>query len=48
MVMEFNTTFNNISVISWQSVLMKGRQDYRQAASGFWTLSQIVVIRLIH
>jgi hypothetical protein len=32
------------SVIS----LMKGRHDYRQVASGFWTLSQILVIRLIH
>jgi hypothetical protein len=37
-VMVFNTTFNNISVISWRSVLLEeetggARENYRPVAS---------------
>jgi hypothetical protein len=44
----FNATFNNISVISWQSVLLVGetgvpRENYRPIASHWQTLSHNVV-----
>jgi hypothetical protein len=46
--MVFNTTFNNISVISWQSVLLVEetrvpRENHRPAASHWQTLSHNVV-----
>jgi hypothetical protein len=46
--MVFNTTFNNISVISWRSVLLVGetrvpRENHRPVASHWQTLSHIVV-----
>ena len=41
-VMVFNDTFNNISVISQQSVLFGG-ENYRPAASDWQTLSHNVV-----
>jgi hypothetical protein len=46
--MVFNTTFNNISVISWQSVLLVEEtgvpcENYRPAASHWQTLSHNVV-----
>jgi len=46
--MVFNTTFNNISVISWWSVLMVeetgvSRENHRPAASHSQTLSHNVV-----
>jgi hypothetical protein len=46
--MVFNTTFNNISVISWQSVLLVEEtrvpgQNHRPAASHRQTLSHNVV-----
>jgi hypothetical protein len=48
MVMVFNATFNNISVISWQSVLLveeKGepRENHWPVASHWQTLSHNVV-----
>jgi hypothetical protein len=38
-VMVFNATFNNISVISWRSVLLvvKGRENHRPVAIHWWT-----------
>ena len=47
MVMVFNTTFNNISVILWQSVLLVEetgvpRESHRPAASHWQTLSHNV------
>ena len=47
-LMVFNSTFNNISVISWQSVLLveeKGvpRENHRPIASHRHTLSHNVV-----
>ena len=32
-VMEFNATFNNISVISWHSVLLMGKPEYLEKAN---------------
>jgi hypothetical protein len=49
MVMVFNATFNNISVISWWSVLLMKKEigvpgeNYRPVASHWQTLSQNVV-----
>jgi hypothetical protein len=45
MVMMFNATFNNISVISWQSVLLveETRENHRPASSHRQTLSHNVV-----
>ena len=45
MVMVFNVTFNNISVISWQSLLLVGEtgvpwENHRPAASHWQTISQ--------
>jgi hypothetical protein len=45
--MMFNTTFNNISVISWQSVLLVEEirvpgENHRPAASHWQTLSHYV------
>jgi len=47
-VMVFNATFNNISVISWQSVLLVDEtgvpgENYRPAASHWQTLSHNIV-----
>jgi len=42
-VMVFNATFNNISAISWRSVLLLEETKYRPAASHWQTLSQNVV-----
>jgi len=47
-VMVFNATFNNISVISWWSVLLVEetgvlRENHRPAASHWQTLSHNVV-----
>jgi hypothetical protein len=44
-VMVFNTTFNNISVTSWGSVLLveETGESHRHAASHWQTLSHIVV-----
>jgi len=44
MVMVFNATFNNISVIPWQPILLVEetrvpRENYRPAASHWQTLS---------
>jgi len=46
--MVFNATFNNISVISWQSVLLvektgKPRENHRLATSHWQTLSHNIV-----
>jgi hypothetical protein len=46
--MVFNTTFNNISIISWQSVLLVEetwvpRKNHRPAASHWQTLSHNVL-----
>jgi len=46
--MVFNATFNNISVISWRSVLLVEetgvpRENHRSAASHWQTLSHTVV-----
>ena len=43
--MVFNATFNNISVISWWSVLMveETGENHRPAANHYQTLSHIVV-----
>jgi len=46
--MEFNTTFNNITVIWWQSVLLVGEtglpwKNHRPTASHWQTLSHNVV-----
>jgi hypothetical protein len=48
MVHVFNATFNNISAISWQSVLLMEetavlRENHRPAASHHQTLSHNVV-----
>jgi hypothetical protein len=48
MVMVFNATFNNISVILWQSVLLVEetgvpKENHRPAASHCQTLSHNVV-----
>jgi len=32
-VMEFNATFNNISVISWHPVLLMGKPEYLEKAN---------------
>ena len=50
--MEFNTTFNNISVISWQSVLLVmesgvPRENYRPVASRRQTLG-LPIKTLLH
>jgi len=47
-VLVFNATFNNISVISWRSVLLVEEtgvpeQNHRPTASHWQTLSHIVV-----
>jgi len=47
--MVFNATLNNISAISWQSVLLMEetrapRENYRPAASHWQTWSQNVVL----
>jgi hypothetical protein len=34
MFMVFNVTFNNISVISWQSVLLVDETDYKEKTTG--------------
>jgi hypothetical protein len=49
-VMVFNATFNNISVISWVSVLLMEEtlvpgENHRQAPSHLHTLSHNVVLR---
>jgi len=43
--MMFNTTFNNISVISWRSVLLMEEtgENHRSAVSHWQTLSHNVV-----
>ena len=43
--MVFNTTFNNISVISWRSFLLveETEENHRPAASHWQTLSHNVV-----
>jgi len=43
--MVFNATFNNISVISWHSVLLMEEmgENYRPATSHWQTLSHNVV-----
>jgi hypothetical protein len=51
--MVFNATFNNISVISWQSVLSVEetgvpRENHRPAASHWQTLSHNVVSSTPH
>jgi hypothetical protein len=51
--MVFNATFNNISVISWWSVLLVGEtgvlgENYRPAASHRQTLSHNVVSSTPH
>ena len=48
--MAFNTTFNNISVISWQSFLLVEetsvpRENHRAIKSHYQTLSHNVVSR---
>jgi len=47
--MVFNATFNNISVISWQSVLLvnetgEPKENHRPAPSHLQTLSHNVVL----
>jgi hypothetical protein len=44
--MTFNVTFNNISVISWRSVLLveETRENHRPVASHWQTLSHNVVL----
>jgi len=47
--MVFNVTFNNISVITWKSVLLVEeirvpRENHRNATSHWQTLSQNVVL----
>ena len=44
-VVEFNAIFNNISVISWWSILLVGetRENHRYVASHKQTLSHNVV-----
>jgi hypothetical protein len=37
--MVFNTTFNNISVILWQSVLLMGKPEYTEKTSQHNNLS---------
>ena len=49
MVMVFNVTFNNISVISWQSILLVEEigvpwENHRPAASLWQTISHKVVL----
>ena len=49
-VMVYNTTFNNISVISWQSVLLVEEtwvpgENHRPVASHWQTLSHKAVLR---
>ena len=51
--MVFNTTFNNISVISWQSVILMEetgvyRENHRPVASHRQTLSRNVVSSTSH
>ena len=51
--MVFNATFNNISVISWRSVLLMEEtgvpeENYRPAASHRQTLSHNVVLSTPH
>jgi hypothetical protein len=51
--MVFNATFNNISVISWRSVLSMEetgvpRENYRHAASHCQTLSHNAVLSTPH
>ena len=46
MVMVFNTTFNNISVISWQSVLLK--EEIKSTQSKPPTCRNIVVLSKSH
>ena len=53
MVMVFNATFNNISVISWRSVLLMEEtgvpeENHRPAASHRQTLSHNVVLSTPH
>jgi len=47
--MVFNATFNNISVISWRSVLLEEEtgENHRPAASHWQTLSHSVVSRRV-
>jgi hypothetical protein len=40
----FNATFNNISVISWHSVLLVEETEYWPVASNWQTLSHNVVL----
>jgi len=51
--MVFNATFNNISVISWGSVLLVDEtgvpsENHRPASSHLQTLSHIVVLSTPH
>jgi hypothetical protein len=48
--MVFNTTFNNISVISWRLVLLveETGENYRPVASHWQTLSHNVVLSTLH
>ena len=50
MVIVFNTTFNNISVILWQSVLLveETGENHWPAASHWQTLSHNVVLSTPH
>ena len=53
MVMVFNATFNNISAISWQSVLLVeetgvSRENHSSAASHWQTLSHNIVSSTAH
>jgi hypothetical protein len=41
--MVFNATFNNISVISWQSVLLVEETENHRPVVSHWTLSHNVV-----
>ena len=52
-VMMFNATFNNISVISWRSVLLEEEtrvpgENRRPATSCWQTLSHIMLYRRVH
>ena len=52
-VMVFNATFNNISVISWQSVLLMEEtgvcwENHQPAASRWQTLSHIYMLYRVH
>ena len=45
----FNVTFNNISVILWQSILLVEETEYHWPAASYWqTLSHKVVLSTLH